>query len=896
VTENRIEGGTFFGPVFQGRDFVIHLPETITPAMSGLPAAPASFSGRQDVLDELLGALAPRTAPGPATALVTAVSGMGGIGKTALAVQAAQLALDRGWFEGGVLFTDLAGYGPARRLSPGQALKGFLQALAIPPKRIPRAERDRVRLYTSALATYAAEGRRVLVVIDNASTHDQVRPLLPGDKINAAIVTSRDTLGLLEARIVDLAVLDEAESVELLARVLQVARPGDTRIAREPGAAREIAAHCGGLPLALRIVAAMLADDPARPVRAMAANLADERDRLAELAYADKAVRAAFDLSYRALDAEAARLFALLPVNPGPDLSTEAAARLADLGEGQARRALQRLARAHLIEPGADGRWRLHDLVRLFAQELPHEDRDAAFPRLLEFYASLTRAAGARVNARDADPDDRAAALGWLDAEYRNLAAAVDAAAGHPAHAVELAAAMALFIDWRRHSHDWITPLTTARVAVRALDDPHTEADVLTSLGLALVHADRFEEAGTVSLDAVRIYRETGDRAGEGGALSNAGMALMGAGRFEDAVDACREAAEIFHDSGDLHSEGKALGNLGLALSTTGRYEDALEAHRHNLRIYEDLGDLQGRGRALNNLGNALRDVGRLEDAVAAWEDSARICRETGDQHNESQALGNLAAALHGLERFEEAVDVYRRDLLVCRQTGNRFNEATTLNGLGTALLEVGGYAEAITVCREAGRIIRDLGDRRGEGQVLNRLGQTLIEVLCHEEAVVICADAAQIFRETGHRHEMAGALGNLAIALLETGDFEEAAHASREAAEAFRETGDREDEAIALRSLGSALLATEDYDEAILTCQAAAAACRDSGDRYSEGVALGNLGIALHRTGRLEEAVTAHTGSVQAFEDAGDEDDAARARGYLQAAMRAAQHGPSSH
>ena len=252
-----------------------------------------------------------------------------------------------------MLFVDLFGYDPARKLDPGQALEGFLHALAIPGEHIPPHTQDRARLYASVLAAYAREGRRILVVIDNAATHEQAKPLLPAEPASAAIVTSRDTLGLLGARLLDLDTLAPGDAADMLDRVLRVSRPGDARVTDHPADAARIARLCGGLPLALRIVAALLSENPDRPLAEMATDLDDERTRLDELSYADTAVRAAFDLSYRRLDSDRARLFRLLTINPGPEISTEAAAVLADVDQPSARRGLEALARAHLIDHGS---------------------------------------------------------------------------------------------------------------------------------------------------------------------------------------------------------------------------------------------------------------------------------------------------------------------------------------------------------------------------------------------------------------------------------------------------------------------------------------------------------------------------------------------------------------
>jgi hypothetical protein len=307
VTHNTVSDGIFFSAVVQGRDITVKLPLEIPLALSGLPSGTPAFTGRAAELHTLLNVLAPRAGSADAgralgasrvpTVAVAAVGGLAGICKTELAIQAARAALDRQWFPGGVLFVDLFGYDPVRNVDPGRALEGFLRALAIPDDYIPPETQDRARLYGSVLAAYARAERRILVVIDNAATHEQARSLLPTEPSGAAIVTSRHTLGMLGARLVDLDILTPKNAADMLDSVLRIARPDDRRVTDHPAVSACIAELCKGLPLAMRIIAALLGENPRRPLAEMAADLDDERTRLDELSYDDTAVRAAFDLS-----------------------------------------------------------------------------------------------------------------------------------------------------------------------------------------------------------------------------------------------------------------------------------------------------------------------------------------------------------------------------------------------------------------------------------------------------------------------------------------------------------------------------------------------------------------------------------------------------------------------
>jgi hypothetical protein len=481
--ENAISGGTFHGPVRQGGDIqaTFQLPAAAPAALAQLPAATPGFTGRDDELATLAGLLDPSGTPGPV--VVSAMAGLAGIGKTTLAVEAGHTARKQGWFGSGVLFVDLHGYDESP-VEPWQALDALLRALAVPAAHIPPTVEGRAGLYRSILAQISDP---VLVIADNASSEAQVRPLLPGTGPHKVLVTSRYTLAGLDARLVDVTVLDEEAAVDLLDAALRLARPDDDRISSDRQAARRLAETCGGLPLALQITAALLKADLTLSAGELAEEIAVESARLERLAYDDGSkhgalsVRAAFDLSYWRLDDTSARLFRLLPVNPGPDVCSASAAVLADLPLARVRRMLAGLARAHLVEgaPGASGRWRMHDLVRLYAQELSDEDEDAdgreqARDRLLGYYLTTADAAdnhlralpGMQAPADFSGPND---ALDWLDAERLNLVAAVSMATdtGRYEAALRLPLVMATYFDWRRRFDDLLATTTFAVLSCR---------------------------------------------------------------------------------------------------------------------------------------------------------------------------------------------------------------------------------------------------------------------------------------------------------------------------------------------------------------------------------------------------------------------------------------------
>ena len=584
----------------------------------------------------------------------------------------------------------------------------------------------------------------MLVIADNASSEAQVRPLLPGAGRHKAVVTSRHTLADLDAALVDVTVLDHASAVDLLDGALRVGHSKDGRITGDRDGARRLAEVCGGLPLALRIVAALLKAELTLSAGELAEELMVESERLEQLRYGYGtgpnvlSVEAAFELSYRRLEEleeVQARIFRLLPVNPGPDLSTAAAAALADLPVRKVRQALRGLGRAHLVEkaPGADGRWRMHDLLRLYARRLSDKHADAdgreqARKRILNYYLSIADAANNHLEALPGMvlPENftgRDDALAWLDAERPNLVAAVTMAArARNEVAVELPLALAQYFYRRRRLDDWLTTLDKSLQTARLLGDRTEEGTALARLGWALNEAGRPGEAILACQDAVTICGEFGDRHGEGMALNTLGRALYQVRRLGEAIAVLEDAVAICRETGDRHEEGIALTNQGLALGELGRLDEAITAHQDAVAICQEIGDRREEGMVLTNLGGALRKLGRLDEAIIAHQDAVAICQETGDRHGKGIALGNLGGALREVRRFEDAIAAHKENLAICRETGDRRGEGMVLDNLGIALREADRFEQAIIAHQDAATIFRETGDRYHEGIALKNL------------------------------------------------------------------------------------------------------------------------------------------------------------------------------
>ncbi|MEU4567316.1 tetratricopeptide repeat protein [Micromonospora sp. NPDC023956] len=878
---NRITGGVFFHAVVMGRDIQVTLPAEIRPALTGLPRPAAVFTGRDEQVEVLLAGLSPDGADGPL--LVSAVAGMAGVGKTELVVQTAYRALrEPGWFPGGVLFVDMFGYDQDRRLPAADALLSWLQAIGIPGEHIPAGVQDRARLWRSVLDAYTSQDSRLLLIIDNAASEDQVTPLLPADPAIAVLVTSRHTLDI-DARLHDLHVLDPDAAVTLIREVVAQRRGHEDPRLHAPDQHRamtDLADLCAGLPLALRVVAALLADRDHLQPAALADRLRDGQARLDGLSRQQVAVRAAFDLSYRHLTDDQALLYRLLPVNPGPDIATDGTAALTDLPTDRVAVLLEDLHRAHLVDEPAADRWRMHDLIRLHAADQPPASPDeipTARHRLFSQYLHTTQAAdthlvptGPTATTRFASRQD---ALRWLDAEHDNLVSVCTSAPsyGLPHITIDLAFALGNFLHFRRHFTDWITIGTVTRDICRQSGDRHGEGAAWNNLGSALRQVRRFDEALAAYTTARDIFRELGDRHGEGTAWNNLGNALQQVRRFDGAIDAHATARDVFRELGDRCGEGTAWNNLGNVLRQVRRFDEAITAHTNDLEICHQLGNRHGEGQAWNNLGLALAEVRRFDGAVVAHTTALDIFRQLGDRYGEGQAWGNLGIALFHVRRFGEAITAHTNCLEICHHLGDRDGEGTAWNNLGNALQQVRRFDEAIDAHNTARDVHRQLGDRHGEARAWNNLGTTLVRVRRFGEAITAHATARDIYRQLGDRHGEAQAWNNLGNALQQVRRFDEAIDAHTAARDICREIGDRHGEAQAWNNLGNALQQVRRFDEAAIAHTTARDVYRQFGDRHGEAGAWNNLGNALQQVRRFDGAIDAYTTARDICREIGD-------------------------
>jgi len=719
-------------------------PETGTGPVAGavgrsvpaeLPADVSGFTGRVRELDELDRLTAAvDDAAGSSTVVISAVSGTAGVGKTALAIRWAHRARDR--FPDGQLYIDLRGYDPEQPMSAGDVLARFLRSLGLPGEQVPVSVDERAARYRSML-----DGRRVLILLDNAASVDQIRPLLPGSAASVVLVTSRDSLpGLVVrdgARRLELDILRRDDALELLRRLLGAA------VTADHDACAALLAHCARLPLALRIAAELVHRRTPTTLAAVVGELADHRRRL-DLLSTDgdphSNIGAVFSWSYRHLPDDAARTFRLLGLHPGADLDGYAASALAGADERRVRADLELLTSRHLVQRSGPDRYAMHDLLRAYARDLAARAGDADLPgRLQELYLHTAATAidilyPAERNRRPqvappAQPGpplpDAAAALAWLDTERANLVATTVHAAAHgqPGYPVRLTVILLRYLESGGHYADAITMHEHALRAAREMGDPHGEARLRTNLGVMHVQQGRYGEAVTELTLAIELAHRAGDSVVEARALGNLGHVYQWQGRYAEAAERLREAIALCHRSGDEASEARGRGNLGQVYLRQGQYAEAAR----NLRA------------------------------------SIEICRRTGDPVGEAYGLVYLGHVESSLGRYDRAGEHHQRALAVFRSTTESAGEAYALDALGGVDLVRGESDRAQDRLREALALFRRIGERAGEARVSNSLGEAAASVGRAAEARAQHLSALRLAEEIGHQYEQTRARAGLA-------------------------------------------------------------------------------------------------------------------------------------
>lgn len=720
-------------------DVHLHRAETTTVARPHeLPPDVHAFTDREQQLADMDLLLAStESAPSTAAVVISAVSGTAGVGKTAFATHWAHRVSAR--FPDGQLYINLRGYGPDRPVLPTEALGSFLRSLGVSHEDIPYELDERAARFRSLAA-----GRRMLIVLDNARSAEQVRPMLPGTSSCLVLVTSRDTLpGLISrdgARRVNLDLLPHRQALSLLRMLI------GARIDAEPEAAEALVQHCACLPLALRVAADLAATSPELSLAELVGDLADEQRRLDLLDAGDDpytAVRAVLSWSYRNLGPEEARMFRLLGLHPGRDFDPVSAAALLAGTPARARRLLDSLVRGHLVEHTRAGRYQMHDLLRVYAadlaaQEESGEAQQEALRRLFDFYvhtASLAmdilfpqeRARRPKLPGPGSPADlvDDDQAMRWLETERATFSAIAARTMGTTwsVYTTLLSTTLYRFLDICGHYDDAVTLHNLAVAAGRHQDDQPAVGRALHNLGAVYQRLGRYLDARDYLGQAIAVAHEAGEARVEAWALADLGHVHMLLGALDDALACDERALRLLEAEKDPTGQGQVLNNMGLVLDRLHRLEEAVEHTQRALALFRESGDRPRQGYALNDIGVALQHSSRYSEALHYHDEALALARETHDRALEAEALNGLGNATRKVEVSEAILQYHTEALAIAERIGDRHEQAQSHEGLAHTHEALGNLAEARERWNSALEIYRELGAPEAE-EVSRRLAE----------------------------------------------------------------------------------------------------------------------------------------------------------------------------
>ena len=749
-------------------------------ATRGLPRDIAAFTGRQAELAQLMGTLT-TVAAGGGVVGIHAIDGMAGIGKTTFAVHAAHRLA--GTFPDGQFFLPLHAHTAGQRpVDPADALASLLLTAGVPSGQIPPGLEARATRWRDQVA-----GTKILLVLDDAAGHEQVRPLLPGTAGSLVLVTSRRRLTALDdATVITLDPLPPAEAATLLARL--AARAG---IRATDPAVGEITRLCGYLPLAIGMLARQLRHHPAWTAADLAAGLAGARDRLAVMRAENLSVAAAFGLSYHDLTEDLRRLFRRLGLHPGPNFDAYAAAALDGTTLDVARHSLEDLYDQHLLAEPVPGRYQLHDLLREHAQTLAAADDPAgsadATGRLLDYYLHTALAAGQHFNPRASayrrplpgyppaqvpDMSTLAQAAAWLEAERANLHAAADYAARAPSrHAIVIPAAMSGFLRARGHWDQSAALHHSALAVARQAGDRLGEADTLGMLGELQRETGDYPAAAASLAEALALYRELGDQSGQAWIFDQLGMLSTWTGDYPAAAASHQQALALFTDLGHLPRQAWALTGLGVVQQLTGDYPAAAVSYQRALALFSDLGDLHGQAQALNVLGGLQQETGDYPAAVASQHRALALFGNLGHLLGQAYVLNSLGLVQRQTGDYPAAAASHQHALALFTDLGNLDGQAEALNGLGLVQQQTGDYPAAATSHQHALALFTDLGNLLGQAEALNGLGELSLRTPATGQARDQHTQALAITRDIKAAPEEARALEGIGNSHLREGN-----------------------------------------------------------------------------------------------------------------------------
>jgi tetratricopeptide (TPR) repeat protein/transcriptional regulator with XRE-family HTH domain len=729
-------------------------------ATRALPRDIAAFTGRGAELTQLLGTIDELAADGEVVG-ICAIDGMAGIGKTTFAVHAAHRLAPS--FPDGQFFLPLHAHTAGQRpVEPADALASLLLTAGVAAAQIPPGLEARAARWRDVVA-----GKKILLLLDDAAGHEQVRALLPGTAGSLVLVTSRRRLtALQDAAVVSLDVLPPDEAAALLARL--AARPG---LSARDAAVGEITGLCGHLPLAIGMLASQLRHHPAWTAVSLAAELADTRDRLAVMRTENLSVGAAFGLSYQDLPDGQQRLFRRLGLIPGPDFDAYAAAALDATSLATARRHLDELYEQHLLAEPTPGRYQMHDLLREHARALaaagnPAESDQAAV-RLLDYYLHTALAAsrhlGSWVSANRRPPPSRppahapdlstlGPATAWLEAERANLHAAADYAAGQARslYAIAIPAAIGHFLAARGHWDQFAALHQTALAAARQAGDRLGEAYTLTELGLLRQEAGDYPAAAASLARALALCAEADDLPGQGYVLTQLGVVHMLTGDYPAAAARLHRALALARSAGDRFVESEALENLGTLQQLTGDYPAAAASHQQALALDRDRGEPLGQAWSLNGMGVVQQETGDYPAAAASQRQALALFCDLGDLYGQAYALNDLGVVQQETGDYPAAAASHQRALALFGDLGSLLGQAEALNRLGELATRTADTTQARERHAQALAIARDISVPLEEARAQEGIGDSRLQDGNPGQAAAQLRQALAIYQRIG--------------------------------------------------------------------------------------------------------------------------------------------------
>jgi tetratricopeptide (TPR) repeat protein len=852
-----------------------------------LPPDIADFTGRTQKLEQVLTVLRqanPRTK--------VAISGMAGVGKSALALRVAHALSAE--FDEVQLYVNLRGSEGHQALDPAMVLVDWLRALGRDDTSIPAELEARSQTYRSLL-----QGKRAIVLLDNAQNEAQIRPLLPGSSTCAVLITSRKKLVALQgAHPLDLSVLPEDEALSLLKALMD-----STRIDAEPEQAKAILALCGRLPLAIRIAAGTL-NKPSQQRKSLAEyvhQLQDEKQRLTQL-HLDHLeenldIRTSFELSYRELSDDLSSLFRWLGLLDAPDFGVGVAAVLIETDEETAQQQIDSLVDAQLLEIVAEGRYRFHDLIRLFAREKLDEAESSEqktivqqrviqyFLEQVSFAITLTHPA-TRHQILDAliasDPtlfleqteqDLERGVLAWLEQEHLTLFSLVNWIVQFETgeDLITLDGLLAEFLHQRFYLLDAEKLHRQALRAARKLGDRQAEEEILICLGNVYEEQGKWNEAIDFYQQSREICRKLGNRNAELGIIQNMGSIYSSQGKWDEAIDFLQRSVDGFRDMGDRRREGQTLCNLGDIYRKQGRWNEAFACFQESLNICQDFGDRYEESTTLRNLGLLYQDLGELEEAIKYYQQSCDIGRKLINRHVEGQGLINLGGVYCLQGKYDDAIQCCQQSLHIMRELSDRDNEGKILGKLGVAYGNQGKWDEAIDFYHQSLGIVRELGDRLGESKILDCLGLHYSNQGKWDKAIDYLQQNLGISQEVGDRSREGQTLYYLGLSYLLQGQWDKAIESYQQSLEIRRELGEHFEESAVLDCLAGVYQAHGEWDEAVNFLQQNLEIMRELGEHSEESVILGRLAAVYREQGKWDEVIDSYQKSLEIKRVVGD-------------------------